>query len=189
MSDARANNRASGALAVLLVFLALAAAGAYTGFSMLQVQQLELDARQSQFDALRRRLPPTQGPGSTEPAVAINPFLSEDNFALSANALQKRVVELIEAAHGTLNTVGVDPPITGDAELARRVSVQVSAELTNDALQEVLHQIESAVPFAFVETLSMTGARAGDASEPGEARIEPRLTVSMSVVGYRRKGS
>ena len=189
MSTAQSGNRrASGALALLLLFLLLALGGGFAGYSVWQVKQLELDARQSQLEVLRKRQPPAAA-ASKEGAIAINPFLGEDNFALSANGLQKRVVGLIEATQGKLNTVGVDPAITGDAELARRVSVQVSAELTNDALQKVLYQIESGTPFAFVETLSMSNASVRSASGSAEAGTEPRLAVTMNIVGYRRKGS
>jgi hypothetical protein len=186
MSAARTRNRTSGALLLLLVLLLLIAATAFAGVNILQVQQLEYQARASQLEALRRRLPPGRAAAPDEPAITVNPFLGEESFALSANALQKRVVALVESANGKLNTVGVDPPITGDAELSRRVSVQVSAELTNDGLQRVLHGIESAVPFAFVETLSMAGARTGT-PDKDEPQSEPRLSVSMSIVGYRRK--
>lgn len=183
------NRRASVAVTVLLVSLLIVAGGAFTGYDVLQVKQLELEAQQTHLEALRKRQPPTSAPAAAESVVTINPFLDEESFALSANALQKRVVGAIEAAQGKLNTVGVDPPITGDAELARRVSVQVSADLTNDALQKVLYQLEGETPFVFVETLSMNSSAAKETPEQSGTQTEPRLAVTMSVVGFRRKGS
>jgi hypothetical protein len=120
----------------------------------------------------------------------VKPFLAEESFALAANALQKRVVGLIEQTEGKLLTVSVEPPITGDEELARRVSVQVTAELTNAGLQKVLYALESAVPFTFVDSFAVSRRETSNPTTPGnEAQTEPRMSVSMSVTGYRRKDS
>jgi hypothetical protein len=179
--------RAWGALAVLIAFIALAAAGGFVGYTLVQAKQIELDARQNELAVLTRPRPPARA-AAKENEITVNPFLSEENFALSANALQKRVVGLIESTGGKLITVGIDPPVTGDEDLARRVSVQVSAELTNDALQKVLYQLESQPPYVFVETLGANVSEAKDASGKPDVQAAPRLQVTMSVIGYRRKG-
>jgi hypothetical protein len=85
----------------------------------------------------------------------------------------------------------VDPPVAGDEELARRVSVQVTAELTNDALQKVLYELETAVPFAFVDGFAASRREAGAGGDGANesTQVAPRLSVSLSVTGYRRKGS
>jgi len=182
------DRRASGALAVLLVLLLLVAGAGFAGVDVLQTKWIELDAQQTQFDNLKRRRPAAD-PSVAEAAISVKPFLAEESFALAANALQKRVVAAIEQTDGKLITVSVDPPIAGDEELARRVSVQVTAELTSDALQKVLYQLESAVPFAFVDSFTASRTDARDATAKSEAQVAPRLSVSMNVTGYRRKGS
>jgi hypothetical protein len=184
----QSNNRATGAVAILLVLLLCAAGGAFAGISILETKQLELDALQTQLDALKRRRPPAP-PSESDAKILVKPFLAEENFALAANALQRRVVGLIEETDGKLITVGVDPPVTGDAELARRVSVQVTAELTNEALQKVLYELEKSVPFVFVESFSATRKDTGDRTNKTEAEVEPPLSVSLNVTGFRRKGS
>ena len=182
--------RTSGAIAVLLGLLLAVAGSAFAGVSILQAKWTELEALTTQLDNLKRRRP-AQGTDARDVAITVKPFLAEENFALSANALQKRVVGLIEQTDGKLITVSVDPPVLGDEELARRVSVQVTAELTNDALQKVLYQLETGVPFAFVDGFAASrreaGAGGGEAKE--STQIAPRLSVSLSVTGYRRKGS
>jgi hypothetical protein len=182
------NNRAAGAFALLLLLLLLAGGGAFASISILETKQLELDALQTQRDNLTRRPPPSPS-SEAETRISVQPFLAEENFALAANALQRRVVGLIEESEGKLLTVGVDPPITGDEELARRVSVQVTAELTNEALQKVLYELEKSVPFVFVDTFGVSRKQTGDGSEAAEAQSEPPLSVSLSVTGFRRKGS
>jgi len=182
------DRRASGALVILLVFLLLAGGGAFVGFRIVQDKWLELDVRQTQFDSLKRRRPASPSNESEKP-ITVKPFLAEGNFALAANALQKRVVGAIEDSEGKLVTVSVDPPVTGDAELERRVSVQVTAELTNEALQKVLYQLESETPFVFVESFSVSRPALNDAEAKTEAHTAPPLSVSLSVTGYRRKGT
>jgi len=181
------SNRATGAAALLLLLLLLAGGAAFAGISVLETKQLELNALQTQLDNLTRRRPPSSS-SEAETKISVQPFLAEENFALAANALQRRVVGLIEESEGKLLTVGVDPPITGDEELARRVSVQVTAELTNEALQKVLYELEKSAPFVFVDTFGVSRKQASDESEAG-AQGEPPLSVSLSVTGYRRKGS
>jgi general secretion pathway protein M len=180
------DRRASGALVVLLLLVVLIGAAGLTGFDMLRSKWNELDAQQAQLDMLKGRRPAST-PSVAQAPITIKPFLAEESFALAANALQKRVVAAIEQTDGKLITVGVDPPVTGDEELARRVSVQVTAELTNDALQKVLYQLENGVPFAFVDTFTASRLEREGAAK-NEAQVAPRLSVSMSVIGYRSKG-
>jgi hypothetical protein len=185
---AQMTNRAWGALAILVAVILLAATGAFAGYTVLQAKWIELDARQTELANLTHR-PRPAATAVKEAAITVNPFLSEENFALSANALQKRIVGLIEETGGKLVTVGVDPPVAGDAELARRVSVQVAAELTNDALQKVLYELESEPPFVFVETMSATVSEATDPGGKADPQAAQRLNVTMNVIGYRRKAS
>jgi hypothetical protein len=183
-------SRATGALLVLALLLVLAVGGAFAGYSLVETKRLELDALQTQLDNLKRRRQAAPTADTAEAPLTVQPFLAEESFALAANALQKRVVGLIEETEGKLITVSVDPPVTGDADLARRVSVQVTAELTSDALQKVLYQLESAVPFVFVESFAATRKETADAAAgKDQPQAAPRLSVSMSVTGYRRKGS
>ena len=183
-----ANSRATGAVLLLLLLLLVAGGGALASLDVLQTKRLELDALQTQLDNLTRRQAPSPS-SDAETKISVQPFLEEENFALAANALQRRIVGLIEESEGKLLTVGVDPPITGDEELARRVSVQVTAELTNESLQKVLYDLEKSVPFVFVDTFGVSRKQTGDGNEPAEAQSEPPLSVSLSVTGYRRKGS
>jgi len=95
---------------------------------------------------------------------------------------------MIEQAGGTLVSVGVDPPVTGEDESSRKAVVQATAELSNDGLQEVLYQLESQAPFVFVENLIITRAAirgSGDAEEP----TSPKLSVDLRASGYFRKAA
>jgi hypothetical protein len=178
---------AAAAVALVLAFIiALVSALLFT-WGMIRTTQTEIEARQTQFEALKRRaaLPATKTANHLQ---NVDPYFSDGPFALVANELQQRVVGLIEQAGGTLVSVGVDPPVTGEDESSRKAVVQATAELTNDGLQEVLYQLESQAPFVFVDNLIVTRAMtrgSGDAEEP----VSPRLSVDLRASGYFRKAA
>jgi hypothetical protein len=168
-------------LVVVLIFALLFTWG------IIEAKQAEIDARQTQLQALQRR---AALPARTEDTQAenVDPFF-EGSFAIAANELREKVVELIENAEGTLVTIGTDPPVTADDESGRRVVVQAVAEISNDGLQQVLYELESAAPFVFIESLQVTRKATRSAGEEGEeaAASSPRLTVDLRAAGYFKK--
>ncbi len=176
-----------GAGTVLLILLLLVGAGAFAGVTALEAKRLELEARQAQLAALQQRNRIAPQPAANEVPITINPFLMEESFALAANGLQERIVGLIDEVDGKLISIGVDPQTTGDEEAARRVSVHVAAEMTGKALQKILYDLETQTPLAFVARLNAS-RRTSRSENDDAAKEEPRLAVSMTVIGYRRKG-
>ena len=177
---------APAADALVLAFIIVLVSALLFTWGMIRTTQTEIEARQTQFEALKRR--------AALPAKAANhlqnvdPYFSDGPFALVANELQQRVVGLIEQAGGTLVSVGVDPQVTGEDESSRKAVVQATAEMTNDGLQEVLYQLESQAPFVFVDNLIITRAAtrgSGDSEEP----TSPRLSVDLRASGYFRKAA
>lgn len=181
-------SRALGAAAILAALLLLVGFAVFGGVGVLQANRLQIDAQKTQLDALQRRRGATPETQAVEAKIAINPYLPQENFTLAANALQERIVNLIEDADGRLVSVGVDPQATGEDEAARRVSVNVAAELTDSGLQRVLYGLETESPLLFVIRLTAirpVGRSEGSGTAPEQ---EPKLTVSMGVTGYLRKG-
>lgn len=171
---------------VLLVFIVLISGLLFT-WGIIAAKQAEIDARQTQLQTLQRRaaMPP---PATATETENIDPFFGDGSFALAANELRQRVVEQIESADGTLVSIGTDPQVTADDESGRRVVVQAVAELTNDGLQQVLYELESAAPFVFVDTLQVTRLTRGTGE--GEASpSSPRLTVDLRAAGYFKKAA
>jgi hypothetical protein len=177
---------AAAAVSVALVFIVVVASSMLFIWGMIEVKQSEIEARQTQLQALQRRAAQPAAAAGAQ-ARSVEPFLGDGSFAIAANELQQRVVGLIEAAGGTLVTVGADPPITADDESGRRVVVQTVAELTNDGLQQVLYQLEAAAPFVFVENLLVNRAVPRGSGEAEEAPTSPRLAVDLRAAGYFRK--
>lgn len=172
---------------MLLVIVVLVSAMLFT-WGLIGAKKSEIEARQTQLQALQRRAA-QPAPAQSAQAKTVEPFFGDGSFAIAANELQQRVVGMIESAEGTLVTVGADPQVTADDESGRRVVVQAVAELTNDGLQQVLHELESEAPFVFVETLLVSRVVPRGSGEGEEAASSPRLSVDLRAAGYFRKAA
>lgn len=179
---------AAAAVSIVLLFVVVLIFGMLFSWGTIQAKQSEIEARQTQLQALQRRaaLPP---PVVNAQTSNVEPFLGDGSFAIAANQLRQRVVSVIEAAGGKLVTVGTDPPVTADDESGRRVVVQAVAELSNDELQQVLYELESAAPFVFVETLLVNRVVPRVTGEAEETKSSPRLSVDLRAAGYFRKAA
>jgi hypothetical protein len=188
MNAILSSNRAQGALALFVLMVVLIAGSALFGNAMVDAKWAEAEATTTELDMLRRRIrmPP---PAKTDSGDAANAYLAGENYALAVNALQQRVVALIEEAGGKLATVGVDPANSGEQGVSRRAVLQIAAELDNDGLQSLMYQLEAERPLVTVESLNVRRASRTGQSE-AEGQESPRLAVDLRVIGYyRRAGS
>lgn len=179
---------AAAAVSAVLLFVVVLLFGMLFTWGMIEAKQSEIEARQTLLQALQRRATQTPPPAGTQ-TQTVEPFLGDGSFAIAANELRQRLVGLIEAADGKLVTVGTDPPVTADDESGRRVVVQAVAELSNDGLQQVLYELESAAPFVFVETLLVNRVVPRGSGEAEETQTSPLLSVDLRAAGYFRKAA
>ncbi len=183
----KSNRRALGALAVLAAVLVVTAGAMLLVSTLLKARWLEIDAQQTELEALQRRIAAATKTGNDDPKTTVDPFLEGANFALASNALQQRVVSLVEQGGGTLITVSVDPPsLDASGEAGSRVVVQAVAQMPNDSLQEILYRLESETPFVFIENLTATRAT-GQVGDGEEGSRPLRLAVDLRVSAYFRK--
>lgn len=180
--------RLTAAVAILLIALVVIVGAMLLTLTMIEAKRSEIDARQTELAALQRRMA-LPAPAANTPENPIDPFVEGGAFALAANALQQRVVGLIESSGGTLVTVSIDPPVVADDESGRRVVVQAVAELNNDGLQHVLYQLESELPFVFVENLAVGRVASRELGETEKTQKLPRLSVDLRIAGYFRKAA
>jgi hypothetical protein len=180
--------RAGGAVGVLLVIIVVLVCGLWFAKEAADAALLEAEAKSTSLEGLKKRM---QMPvrTATDKSADVNEFLEGANYALAANGMQHRIVELIESSGGTLVTVGVDPPDESEKTSLRRVVVQAVAELTNDGLQQVLYQLESERPFILVDTLSVRNVPNRGDSEAGNRNRAVRLSVDLRAYGYFRGAS
>jgi general secretion pathway protein M len=180
-------NHATAAVSLVLLFIVVLASALLFTWGMIEAKHSEIEARQAQLDALKRRAA-QPAPAQGTQARTAEPFFG-DSFALAANDLQQRVVGLIENAGGTLVTVSVDPPITAEDDSGRRVVIQAVAELSNDSLQEVLYQLESEAPLVFVENLSVNRVAQRGSVQTEDTNTSPPLSVDLRVAGYFKRAA
>jgi hypothetical protein len=177
------NSREAGAVAILLVLIVLVAGGFFFGMEMVAAKQIELEAKTTELDALKRRL---QLPARQQNAAAeaADVFVAGASYALAANALQQHVVEAIDQSGGKLVTVGVETP-TAEASASRRVVVQSTSELDNDGLQTLLYTLETGRPMVLIDSLTVRRPASRREGED-DSKAAPRLTVELRVVGFYR---
>jgi preprotein translocase subunit SecF len=177
------NSREAGAVAILLALIVLVIGGLFFGVEMVGAKQIELEAKASELDSLKRRMAmPARQQAAAQATGDV--FLSGANYALAANALQQYVVETIDQSGGKLLTVGVETP-TAEASASRRVMVQSTSELDNDGLQSLLHSLEAGRPMVLIDSVTVRRPASRREGED-DSKAAPRLTVELRVVGFYR---
>jgi general secretion pathway protein M len=116
-------------------------------------------------------------------------FLPQAAPALAAADLQQRVKRLVEGAEGALLSIQALPVVEEGGMV--RVAVRATLQGNVDALQKVLHSLESQVPLLFVDNLEVTARRFRPRLPDGKIAPYTRIQLNsqMEVSGYLRKES
>lgn len=110
--------------------------------------------------------------------------------ALAGAQLQREVQEMVQTAGGRLISTQILPSAAG--EQPQRVSIRAQLQGDVETLLEVLHRIEQARPFLFVDQISVRATQRRVVRRPpvrGAAGAQPQqqeeqLTVRLDVFGY-----
>jgi general secretion pathway protein M len=152
------------ALAVLLLLLlACAGALALSVATRLEAAQERSD-QQDVLSRLQARLRArTDAHGELKPASApAQAFLDASTAGLAGADLQAYVARLAER-HAALVSFGVQG--SDNDRAAETVGLEASMDITLNALQVLLHQLETGTPYVFVDSMTVhtaTGSRAAD---------------------------
>ncbi|TCT18996.1 type II secretion system protein GspM [Thiobaca trueperi] len=116
-------------------------------------------------------------------------YFSAPTPALAGAQLQSQVQTIVTAAKGSLVSTQLLPE--EKSENPPRVRVRTQIQGSTETLLDVLHQIEQARPFLFVEQLSIRSSARPDL--PGGPRRMPRsptgeLTVRLDIFGFALGG-
>lgn len=180
------SSREAGAIAILIGLVIVLVGGLLFAKEMADTTQLELEAKTTEAEALRRRLQLPRAAQATAPTE--NAFLTGANYALAANSLQQYLVETIESNGGKLVSVGVEQPQSGEAPgAARRVTVQATSDLDINGLQATLHGLEGGRPLVLIDNLMVRRPATRREGESDDKTL-PRLTVELRIVGFYREG-
>jgi general secretion pathway protein M len=116
---------------------------------------------------------------------AKRPFLKSASPALAAAELQEQAQAIFSATGAKVNSIQVLPH--KDEDLYRQVSVQVQLLAPLTAVKGMLHGLESAHPYLFLDNFSIRAPNM-QVNRP-ESPNEPDLIVQFDLTGYALKGA
>lgn len=117
--------------------------------------------------------------------AASHHYLKSASPALAAAELQEQAKVILEAKGGKLNSIQILPHKDEGNYRQITVAMQMSAPLS--AVKGMLHALESARPYLFVDNFSVR-SMAGFAARMGvDPNVEPELTVQFDLSGYALK--
>ncbi|MEA2928332.1 MAG: ral secretion pathway protein [Hyphomicrobiales bacterium] len=126
-----------------------------------------------------RRASPFGGPGSPAgPVPTGSPFLEGQTVTVAGAALLQRVAEAVTRVGGNVLSSQVD--LQGTKSKDGFISLIASCEVEQAALQRLLYDLESGMPFLFIEQLVAQAPQAAAASNT------TRMRVLVSVAGQWR---
>ena len=137
-------------------------------------RRAELAQTTDLLDQLRGRKPRGEAPLS--PAHPGTPFLEGPTVTVAGAALLQRVAAAVNSAGGSIQSSQVD--VTGREAKDGYVGLVVSCEMEQPALQKVLYDLESGMPFLFVDQLDVQVPQTTAENEAGAGRIRVVLGVS-----------
>ena len=179
MSAARTITRSltrSPLIAVVLylavAFGLLAAAG--TAISDILVHRAALTQTADLLEQLQGRKGRSAHPLTAEHAGS--PFLEGPTVTVAGASLLQRVAAAVGNAGGTIQSSQVD--VTGSQAKDGVVGLVVSCEMEQPALQQVLYDLESGMPFLFIDQLDVQVPQTTAVGEGTTGRIRVVLGLS-----------
>jgi general secretion pathway protein M len=112
-------------------------------------------------------------------------LLDATNESIAAAKLQEQLKSVVDNVSGNLKTTQVLP--ARDDSAFRRVTVRAGLTGNIAALQRMFYQLESAVPYLFLENIEIT--RRTDNRGDNQTPEDPALEVRFDLFGYMRKST
>ena len=164
---------------LVAVTLYLAVVGgliAAAGFSIADIfaQQRALAQTSDLLDQLQGRRAGGKGPAKAQRQGT--PFLEGPTVTVAGAALLQRVGDAVANVGGTVQSSQVD--VLGTQAKDGFVSLTMSCEMEQPALQKLLYDLEAGMPFLFVDQLDVQVPQTTVASDGGTGRIRVVLGVS-----------
>jgi general secretion pathway protein M len=169
-----------GALAVLLlVCLGL------TGLSlqMRSTAAQELAERHELLSRLEARAKTRRDARAQSGAAPAAAFVDAPTQGLAVAQLQTHIAQMADIHHSVLVSSGIEPAKREDPPDSIRL--QATLEMSLQALQAFLYQLESGTPYVFVEQLAVQ--LVGTASQ--RAVEDPLLRVTLGLRAFWRRGT
>ncbi|CAG1011574.1 hypothetical protein BURK2_04304 [Burkholderiales bacterium] len=178
--------RSRGLAVALLILLLLFVMAVFTLPTVLLYQRYDaaLDEFSTRLDRFQRMA--AQGPEYSRTLEAVKArqgrrfFLKATAVNLAGAELQELVRSAVESNGGRLGSIQIGQ--AREEADRRRIPVSVQLVANVQALQRILHALETQTPYLFVENLSLrTSVFRGFRPTPG---VEPEINVQLDVSGY-----
>ncbi len=139
-------------------------------------RSVALAAATDMLDQLEGRKAAPGGAMISAEAPAGSPFIEGQTITVAGAALQQRVTGAVGKLGGNVLSSQVD--LAGALSKQGFVSLVVSCEVEQPALQQLLYDLEAGMPFLFVDQLVVQAPEAGTGQEPTGGRMRVLLGVS-----------
>lgn len=177
MNKAQFANRAfllsTGAVVGYMALIAVAILFTWNAFAGISDQRASIAAAEATYAQLTGRSPSGQQAGNVlAGAPAGSPFLEGQTLNVAGAALLQRVASLVNRVGGNVLSSQVD--LESDRAKDGWISLLVSCDVEQPALQKLLYDVESGMPFLFIEQLVV------QAPTPGLNGNRMRVLLSVS---------
>jgi general secretion pathway protein M len=171
MIDQAVARHRSVASAVYVAILGVLVAVTWFAVADILDRQRALRATADHLEQLRSRNPAAgAGGGAIGAAMAGSPFLEGPTVTVAGAALLQRVGGAIAKVGGSVQSSQVD--VQGARTKNGFISLLVSCEMDQSALQALLYDLEAGMPFLFVDQLDVQAPQgAGTPDDPGRLRV------------------
>lgn len=168
-------------LSVTAFFGVLVAAGLWgIGFLVASHDwQHEFDAKSHILSDLKARALAGGTVDESGEAIA-GAAISAPTETVAASELHRNILASLEQAGGSVHSIQAEATTDMIGDGLRRVNAQMTFDSSTDSLQKVLFQLETAVPFVFVDSIVMQPA---PTSAPG-TKIGEALRITLAVSSY-----
>jgi general secretion pathway protein M len=158
----------SGFAAVILLALA-GLAGDYAEYA----------AAADRLDRIEGRKPATgESDFASGAGKSGSPFLEGRTVTIAGAALQQRLVAAVNDAGGNVLSSQVD--LQGSEAKQGYVSLSANCDIDKSNLQQLLYDLETGMPFLFIDQLVVQMPQAGGRAEPGAETSRMHVQIDVS---------
>jgi general secretion pathway protein M len=129
------------------------------------------------LDRLEGRKPSIDSSGHAS-GMPGSPFLEGATVNIAGAALQQRVVAAVGAAGGNVLSSQID--LQGSEAKQGYVSLSASCEIVENALQQLIYDLESGMPFLFIDQLVVQVPQTNVGIGGDTAPVRMRLQIDVS---------
>jgi len=142
--------------------------------------QSQFELKSQLMDRLRAQSGVASRNGGSARFLMSDMVISAPTDTLAASELHKKVLEFLDGAGGSVHSIQAEVTNEVVDDGLRRLTVQTTFDSSTGALQKVLFELETAVPFIFVDSMVVQPTTASAAG----TNVGDRLRITLVVSSY-----